>query len=397
MILVFGGTTEGRKAVGVLEEAGNTYCYSTKTGEQDITLHHGIRLDGAMDAEAMRMCCRQHEIRLMVDAAHPFATQLHQTIADVASDMQIPVIRYERIYPLRDPSITWIDDYSQVPTDIHSLLATTGVQSINKLKYLETKGIKVIYRILNRDSSIQLAHQQGASDEQLCFYPQMVEAEAMLMKESGESGGFSEKVEEAKAQGIRIIALKRPESTQKEPSLFLCNGPFGLRRAIEKLLPEFYPLHSGLTTGTCATAASVAAALQLLKHETPNEVPVLLPNGETIQVPVGYGDGYAYCIKEAGDDPDVTNGIEIRAKVSAADLHGKTQNICESPLSSAAVKIEGGEGVGRFTLPGFDYPPGEAAINKAPRQMIEQNLQSILSPLTSYLSQSLSLFLTVRK
>ena len=384
MILVFGGTTEGRKAVEVLEEAGNTYFYSTKTGEQDITLHHGIRLDGSLDAEAMRMCCRQHEIRLMVDAAHPFATQLHQTITEVASDMQIPVIRYERIYPPRDPSITWIDDYSQVPTDIHSLLATTGVQSISKLKWLETKGIKVIYRILNRDSSIQLAHQQGASDEQLCFYPQMVEAETMLIKESGESGGFSEKVEEAKAQGMRIIALKRPESTQKEPSL-LCNGPFGLRRAIEKLLPEFYPLHSGLTTGTCATAASVAATLQLLKHETPNEVPVLLPNGETIQVPVGYGDGYAYCIKEAGDDPDVTNGIEIRAKVSAADLHGKTRNICESPLSSAAVKIEGGEGVGRFTLPGFDYPPGEAAINKAPRQMIEQNLQSILSPLTSHL------------
>ena len=384
MILVFGGTTEGRKAVEVLEEAGNTYFYSTKTGEQDITLHHGIRLDGALDAEAMRMCCRQHEIRLMVDAAHPFATQLHQTITEVASDMQIPVIRYERIYPPRDPSITWIDDYSQVPTDIHSLLATTGVQSISKLKYLETKGIKVIYRILNRDSSIQLAHQQGASDDQLCFYPQMVEAETMLIKESGESGGFSEKVEEAKAQGMRIIALKRPESTQKEPSL-LCNGPFGLRRAIEKLLPEFYPLHSGLTTGTCATAAAIAATKQLLFGEQPKEVPVLLPNGETIDVAVGYGEGYAYCIKEAGDDPDVTNGIEIRAKVSAADLHGKTQNICESPLSSAAVKIEGGEGVGCFTLPGFDYPPGEAAINKAPRQMIEQNLQSILSPLTSHL------------
>ena len=360
MILVFGGTTEGRKAVEVLEEAGNTYFYSTKTGEQDITLHHGIRLDGALDAEAMRMCCRQHEIRLMVDAAHPFATQLHQTITEVASDMQIPVIRYERIYPPRDPSITWIDDYSQVPTDIHSLLATTGVQSISKLKYLETKGIKVIYRILNRESSIQLAHHQGASDDQLCFYPQMVEAEAMLMKESGESGGFSEKVEEAKAQGIRIIALKRPESTQKEPSL-LCNGPFGLRRAIEKLLPEFYPLHSGLTTGTCATAASVAATLQLLKHETPNEVPVLLPNGETIQVPVGYGDGYAYCIKEAGDDPDVTNGLEIRANVKLAENF----------------EILGGEGVGRFTLPGFDYPPGEAAINKAPREMIRKNINKL--------------------
>ncbi len=52
MILVFGGTTEGRKTVEVLEKAGNAYYYSTKTGEQDITLHHGIRLDGALDEEA---------------------------------------------------------------------------------------------------------------------------------------------------------------------------------------------------------------------------------------------------------------------------------------------------------------------------------------------------------
>jgi len=57
MILVFGGTTEGRKAAEVLEEAGNAYYYSTKTGEQDITLHHGLRIDGALDAEAMRAFC----------------------------------------------------------------------------------------------------------------------------------------------------------------------------------------------------------------------------------------------------------------------------------------------------------------------------------------------------
>ena len=53
MILVFGGTTEGRKAVEVLEEGGSPYFYSTKTGEQDITLHHGQRIDGALDVEAM--------------------------------------------------------------------------------------------------------------------------------------------------------------------------------------------------------------------------------------------------------------------------------------------------------------------------------------------------------
>ncbi len=374
MVLLFGGTTEGRKAAEVLEEAGKPYYYSTKTGEQQMTLHHGIRIDGAMNADGMRTFCQQHQIRLIVNAAHPFAAQLHATANEVAATLQIPVVRYERIYPPRDPSIVWIDDYSQIPTDIHSLIATTGVQSISKLKYLETRGVKVIYRILKRESSIQLAHQQGATDDKLCFYPEMVDADAVLMKESGESGGFSEKVAEAKARSMRIIALKRPAGLMDDGQ-WVVNGPYGLRRAVEKLLPEFYPLHSGLTTGTCATAAAIAATLRLLKGETPDEVPVILPNGETIMVAVGYDDGYAYCIKEAGDDPDVTNGLMIGAM---AEHTLQTEDM-------DMITIEGGEGVGTFTLPGFDYPPGEAAINKGPREMMVKNLAPFTSdhtPLT---------------
>ena len=370
MVLVFGGTTEGRKAVEVLEEGGSTYFYSTKTGEQDVTLHHGQRIDGAMDAEVMQAFCREHDIRMMVDAAHPFASQLHQTIALVSQTLNIPAVRYERIYPPRDPEIIWIEDYSEIPHDIQSLLATTGVQSIAKLKPLEKEGIRVYYRILNRDSSIALALKQGANMNQLCYYdaPQdiPIKADAILLKESGTSGGFTEKVEAAKVRGMRIIALKKPEIS----AIFtIVNGPYGLRRAVERLLPEFYPLHSGLTTGTCATAAAVAATLRLTTGEMPAEVPVVLPNGETIMVAVGYGDEYAYCIKEAGDDPDVTDGLMIGAIVEHTLKLGKR----------GMITIEGGEGVGTFTLPGFDYPPGEAAINKAPREMIINNIQPIIN------------------
>lgn len=354
MILVFGGTTEGRLAAQVLEEAGNVYYYSTKRGEQQLTLHHGMHVDGAMDEETMTAFVNEHGIRLIVDAAHPFASQLHQTIASVASKLTIPVIRYERIYPPRDPDIIWIDDYGQVPTDIHTLLATTGVQSISRLKWLEAKGVKVIYRILNRESSILLAHQQGISDEQLCYYPETPEADAILMKESGLSGGFAEKVEEARQHSMKIIVIKRPLLHFKH----CVNGPHGLRRDVERLLPEFFPLHSGLTTGTCATAAAIAATTRLTTGEMPSEVHVVLPDGETISVAVGYADDYAYCIKEAGDDPDVTDGIEVRAKVEKA----------------SQFEICGGVGVGRFTLPGFDYPVGEPAINKAPRQMMRENI-----------------------
>jgi cobalt-precorrin-5B (C1)-methyltransferase len=283
---------------------------------------------------------------------------LHRTVAKVAEQLDIPAIRFERIFPERETDIVWCDDFDDAlsKVDCRVLLATTGVQSIAKLKPLEERGISVRYRILNRESSIHLAHEQGATDEQLCFYPQTPDADAMLMKESGETGGFVEKVEEARRMGMKMYAIKRPET----PKVFhQVNGEHGLRRMVERLLPDFYPLHSGLTTGTCATAAAVAATIRLMTGEAPDNVPVRLPNGETIHVAVGYGDGYAFCIKEAGDDPDVTDGIEIRAQVERSERF----------------EIIGGEGVGRFTLPGFDYPAGESAINKAPRQMMRDNIK----------------------
>lgn len=355
---MFGGTTEGRKSIEALEEAGNPFYYSTKTGEQDVSLHHGIPLSGVMDKETMISFCRTHNVGLLVDAAHPFAEVLHQTVAKVAEQLDIPAIRFERIFPQREADIIWCDDFDDAlnKVDCHVLLATTGVQSIAKLKPLEERDISVRYRILNRESSIHLAHEQGATDEQLCFYPQTPDADAMLMKESGETGGFVEKVEEARRMGMKMYAIKRPET----PKVFLqVNGEHGLRRMVERFLPDFYPLHSGLTTGTCATAAAVAATIRLMTGEAPDNVPVRLPNEETIHVAVGYGDGYAFCIKEAGDDPDVTDGIEIRAQVERSERF----------------EIIGGEGVGRFTLPGFDYPAGESAINKAPRQMMRNNIK----------------------
>ena len=381
MILVFGGTTEGRKAIKELEEAGRPFYYSTKTGEQDVTLHHGVRIDGAMDRAKMLAFCQEHDVRLLVDAAHPFAQQLHLTVAGVASTLQLPAIRFERIFPKLTSDLVLCRDYDDAVRKIecHTLLATTGVQSIGRLKPLEQRGVRVVYRILPRESSISLAHRQGATDDQLCFYEDGssidVVADAILLKESGLTGGYKEKIEAARARGMKIYVLERPATP---PEFMQVNGEHGLRRMVEKLLPEFFPLKSGLTTGTCATAAAMAATLRLLKGETPAEVMVTLPDGEQIPVAVGYGDGYAYVIKESGDDPDVTNGIEIRAEAEVAEG-------AATPSASTGehIIIRGGRGVGRFTLPGFDYAPGEPAINKGPREMIRHNLQAILSSLSS--------------
>lgn len=379
MILLFGGTTEGRKAVAELEDAGSLFYYSTRSGEQDVPLRHGVAVAGAMTSDAMSVFCRKRGIRLIVDAAHPFAEHLHQTVASVAEELNIPVIRFERIYPKHyDKRIKWCSSYSDFVSEMEHLkrcviLSTAGVQSIGKLKPLKDKGFNLRYRILRRKSSITIAHEQGATDSELCYYGDGSDVElfrrlrpdVVLVKDSGEAGGFDNKVTAALDEGIAVYALRRPAT----PTSFHCvNGPHGLRRMVETLLPGFYTLRSGLTTGTYATAVAVAAARRLLSDETPSEVDVMLPDGETIGVPVAYSIGYAYAMKDSGDDPDVTDGLEIRASVEFG------------AEGDPPIAILGGDGVGRITLPGFDYPPGEAAINKVPREMICRNIIQKLNP-----------------
>ena len=376
MIIVFGGTTEGRVAAKVLEESGASYFYSTRGDTQDIELVHGHHVTGAMEVPEMATFCHVHDIRLIVDAAHPFAVNLHRNVVDLAGEISVPVIRFDRIYSPHDKDLVWCKDYDNAiqqleQNGIERLLALTGVNTIGRLRAFWQEH-ECWFRILHREESKAEAQKAGFPVNHLVFYEKddtatLIEQlcpQAILTKESGLSGGFIEKVEAARRAEVKIFVVERPDyPTAKGVLVEHVNGPHGLRRMVEKLLPEFYPLHSGLTTGTCATAAAIAATIRLTTGEMPEQVPVLLPDGETIHVPVSYGEGYAAVFKEAGDDPDVTNGIEIRASVESNDQF----------------EIHGGEGVGRFTVPGFDFPPGEPAINKAPRQMMRDNIHENVS------------------
>lgn len=372
MILVFGGTTEGRKAVEVLEVAGKPFYYSTKTGAQSIVLHSGIAVDGAKDSNAMHQFCRDHDIRLLIDAAHPFAVRLHETVAEVAATLHLPVIRYERSYPPHTDDMIWCSDYSDAicqleNAGINSLLMLTGVQTIGPLKPFWERH-NCWCRILDRNASLQLAMEQGFPKSRLVFYEeentaaliQQLSPQAILTKESGLSGGFMEKVVAAKAAGIKVFVIERPKiHLQVSISSFqIVFGPFGLRRAVEQILPKFFPLKSGLTTGTCATAA-VKAAVLALQGEEEEAVWVQLPNGESVLVDIeSVGKGEATVVKDFSDDPDVTRGCRITARVES------------SPVQGCGIRFLQGEGVGRVTLPGLGVAVGEPAINPVPRQMI---------------------------
>jgi cobalt-precorrin-5B (C1)-methyltransferase len=130
-------------------------------------------------------------------------------------------------------------------------------------------------------------------------------------------------------------------------------------------------LRHGYTTGACATAAARGAALMLREQRRIDAVEIVLPTGASARFDL-YGQTFSelssscFVVKDAGDDPDITNGAEIHATI-AVDSPGVQQ-----------IVLQGGVGVGRVTKPGLAVSVGEAAINPVPRQMILDSVQNVL-------------------
>lgn len=119
-------------------------------------------------------------------------------------------------------------------------------------------------------------------------------------------------------------------------------------------------LRCGYTTGSCAAAAAKAAAEMLISEIKLSKVQINTPKGIILDLDVlnaEISDNCAKCAikKDSGDDPDITDGILVYAKVSRLPL---------------GIEITGGKGVGIVTKAGLDQPVGEYAINSVPRKMI---------------------------
>ncbi|MGC6484265.1 MAG: cobalt-precorrin-5B (C(1))-methyltransferase [Candidatus Puniceispirillales bacterium] len=128
-------------------------------------------------------------------------------------------------------------------------------------------------------------------------------------------------------------------------------------------------LRFGWTTGTCATAATYAAYTAMVSGEFPQTVTIDTPSGKTAHLEVASTrigpDGWmAGVIKDAGDDPDVTHGAEIRVTLTTGE-------------AGSGVVFRRGEGVGLITKPGLPIAVGEPAINPVPRQMIEACIDNL--------------------
>jgi cobalt-precorrin-5B (C1)-methyltransferase len=128
-------------------------------------------------------------------------------------------------------------------------------------------------------------------------------------------------------------------------------------------------LKRGWTTGACAAAAAKAACHRLIAGSFPDPVEITLPRGERVAFALASEAGgpdwaEAGIVKDAGDDPDVTHGALVQARVARTGTGG-------------GIVFRAGAGVGTVTLPGLALPPGEPAINPVPRRMIAEALAEV--------------------
>lgn len=146
-------------------------------------------------------------------------------------------------------------------------------------------------------------------------------------------------------------------------------------------------LRSGYTTGACAAAAAKAAAIIARQGILPRSVDIIFPDNSVHSFGVHRAEtlsngGTASVIKDAGDDPDVTNRAEIVATVCIGDSQTDTAN----GIAMENVVLYGGAGVGSVTKPGLAVAVGEPAINPVPRQMITQAVRQVETAMTIHVT-----------
>ncbi len=389
MILLFGGTTEGKKCASLLNLINEEYIYSTKTKVKHT--ESKVSISGALDFSDMSEVCSKNSVDMIIDAAHPFAIVLHNTIHDVAKELNIPVVRFERHYPTLEnlSGVRTFESFESMvselerPQKFKSLLALTGVQTISRFATVQER-YNCHFRILNTELSLKLGLKSGINPDNIIqAKPQidkhdlsiMIEntkADLLVTKESGVSGFFEQKYELAQELNIPLWIVARPTLPEYSQTVDSTKELLKLILKYRKdvLKNKDNTLRSGLTTGSSVCASAVAALTSLILRDEYTYSEIRLPAGDFVKLPVfcnniSSNSAEYVVVKNGGDDPDVTHGAEVGCKVEFTSQKG--------------VHFVKGLGIGMVTLPGLQVAVGEPAINPTPRKMVTESLTKILT------------------
>lgn len=235
-ILIFGGTTEGRKLADALSKAGVPHVVSVATEYgKEIELESGEEnlLVGRKSKDEMVALLSKGEYSKVVDATHPFATLVSSEIAAACKETKTTYIRFKRPLDKWDEegttSVSSVSEASKVLEDtLGNILVLTGSRDLSELLAGITDKTRVYARVLPSIDSINKCLEAGLSGRQIIamqgpFSQGMNEAliketgaKVILTKESGSSGGFEEKLAAARACSAKCVVISNPEKDRGE-------------------------------------------------------------------------------------------------------------------------------------------------------------------------------------
>ncbi len=235
MILLLGGTSETPQIANLLAESNCKVLISNLTESLvDWDLSSGIRLrHGALDINSMSDLIAKEGITIIVDAAHPYAEQLHTTAMQVSSITNTPYYRYER------PSVNY-NGYDVELADNHqkaaasafrigrSVLLTTGTRNLEPYTEIAQKTDSKLYvRVLPRQESMDICKKHAIDNDHIIAeqgpfaVEQNIEVikkysiDVLVTKDSGIAGGVPEKLEAARICGIKVVIIRKPAILHK--------------------------------------------------------------------------------------------------------------------------------------------------------------------------------------
>lgn len=237
MILVLAGTKDGRIIAEKLFKKGLNVVATTVTSYGN-KFSKGIKVQvGALDRLKLSEVIKKEDVKIVIDATHPFAKEVSINAITVCKELKVPYIRYEReslkVQLSENINVIWVEDFNQAVGKLecfNRIFLTIGSKNLDKFLPLKTKGKKIFARVLPLSSVIKRCEDLGFSCDEIIamqgpFSREMnlalfkqTKCDVIVTKESGKVGGVLEKIQAAGELDIPIVVIKRPKI--KYPRVF---------------------------------------------------------------------------------------------------------------------------------------------------------------------------------
>lgn len=252
-VVIFAGTTEGRKLSEYLAEVGvqHTVCVATEYGELAMAAHPMVKVhQERMNRQQIKEFLVKGSYAVAVDATHPYAEIITRNVKEAAEEAGIPYLRFQRETADKDNGVTFFEKHEDCAHVLErtegNILLTIGSKELSAYCALEKLKDRLYVRILPSAESILLCEEHGICGKQVIamqgpFTAKLNEAimqqygiSCLVTKESGISGGYPQKIEAAARMGVKVFVIGAPREEGGYSFSEIC-------RKLEKICQRQFP------------------------------------------------------------------------------------------------------------------------------------------------------------